>query len=80
EALAAECRFSDCRHESEPGCGVLAAVADGRIAARRLAGYSKLQREVEHQTGVVADHERRAQGRQQQRMYRAIQNEKRRRR
>ena len=35
-ALAGRCRFSDCRHASEPGCVVRAAVADGQVAARRL--------------------------------------------
>src|SRR4029079_6124418 len=29
--LAAPCRFSDCRHESEPGCAIRAALADGRL-------------------------------------------------
>jgi ribosome biogenesis GTPase len=30
------CRFSDCRHESEPGCAVRTAMDAGRIASRRL--------------------------------------------
>lgn len=80
EALAAQCRFGDCGHSNEPGCAVLAAIDDGRLPARRLAGYAKLAREVEHQSGVVAEHERRRQGRQQQRLYRAVKEEKRRRR
>ncbi len=33
------CRFRDCRHQSEPGCALLAAVADGLIPAQRLASY-----------------------------------------
>jgi ribosome biogenesis GTPase / thiamine phosphate phosphatase len=44
-ALAAECRFSDCRHAGEPGCAVAAAVADGRLSAARVAGLAKLDRE-----------------------------------
>ncbi len=47
EALALECRFSDCAHVSEPDCAVNAAVADGAITARRLASYRKLLRENE---------------------------------
>lgn len=35
-ALAGQCRFSDCRHDAEPGCAVHGAVNDGRCAARRL--------------------------------------------
>jgi ribosome biogenesis GTPase len=45
-ALAAQCRFRDCRHESGSGCAVLAAVAAGQLDARRLASYQKLQREA----------------------------------
>jgi ribosome biogenesis GTPase len=41
---AADCRFQDCRHTGEPGCAVHAAVADGRISARRLASYRQLRR------------------------------------
>lgn len=44
--LSADCRFGDCRHESEPGCAVLGAVEAGIIDAKRLARYHKLEREV----------------------------------
>ena len=44
-ALAAHCRFSDCRHAGEPGCAVAAAVADGRLPAARVAGLANLDRE-----------------------------------
>ncbi len=46
EELAQSCRFGDCRHVSEPGCVVLAAVEDGRLPERRLLSWRKLQREV----------------------------------
>jgi ribosome biogenesis GTPase len=39
---AAACRFTDCTHLVEPGCGVLTAVAAGRIAASRYASYKSL--------------------------------------
>lgn len=45
-SLAEGCRFRDCRHESEPGCAVLAAEADGTLAPDRLASWRKLQREA----------------------------------
>ena len=45
--LAAGCRFTDCAHQSEPGCAVRAAIADGRFAEERLSSYRKLQRELE---------------------------------
>jgi len=41
-AVAAGCRFSDCRHRAEPGCAVVAAVAAGTLSAGRLAGFHKL--------------------------------------
>lgn len=45
EELAEECRFQDCAHGSEPGCAVLAALADGTLPERRLESYRKLLRE-----------------------------------
>jgi ribosome biogenesis GTPase len=46
DALATECRFADCLHETEPGCAVRAAVDDGRLDPRRLASRQKLEREL----------------------------------
>ncbi|MER6999063.1 ribosome small subunit-dependent GTPase A [Streptomyces sp. NPDC000410] len=45
EELSADCRFHDCAHESEPGCAVLAAIAEGSLPERRLDSYRKLLRE-----------------------------------
>lgn len=45
EELARGCRFHDCAHDSEPGCAVTAAVADGTLPERRLDSYRKLLRE-----------------------------------
>lgn len=39
EQLTYDCRFSNCGHESEPGCAVLAAVASGELAGDRWRGY-----------------------------------------
>jgi len=46
EALAAGCRFRDCRHADEPGCAVLAAVETGDLDPARLASYHRLRREA----------------------------------
>lgn len=46
-ALAANCRFRDCSHGSEPGCAVLAALESGTLAQERFASWHKLQRELE---------------------------------
>ncbi|MGW1619445.1 ribosome small subunit-dependent GTPase A [Streptomyces sp. NPDC002172] len=45
EELAEGCRFSDCEHESEPGCAVRSAVEAGELPVRRLESYRKLMRE-----------------------------------
>ena len=47
EGLAAECRFSDCAHDTEPGCAVLLAIEAGDLPERRLAGWRRLRREAE---------------------------------
>jgi ribosome biogenesis GTPase / thiamine phosphate phosphatase len=44
--LAAECRFSDCAHEREPGCAIRSALSDGKLSQERWDSYRKLQREV----------------------------------
>ena len=48
DAIAATCRFTDCAHESEPGCGVRAAIAGGTLAGDRLDSFRKLAREAAH--------------------------------
>jgi ribosome biogenesis GTPase / thiamine phosphate phosphatase len=48
EALVAGCRFPDCSHGAEPGCGVQAALDDGSLDRGRFEGYRKLQREEAH--------------------------------
>jgi ribosome biogenesis GTPase len=44
-----ECRFADCAHGAEPGCGVRAAVEAGGISASRYDSYQKLRAEIEEQ-------------------------------
>jgi ribosome biogenesis GTPase len=41
------CRFRDCRHENEPDCAIKAAVAAGKIDARRLAHFTTIANEGE---------------------------------
>ncbi len=47
DELAAQCRFTDCRHQSEPGCAVQAAIDSDVLDADRLESWRKLQREQE---------------------------------
>ena len=67
-ALAAECRFRDCRHEHEPGCAVLGAVAAGRLDAERLESYRKLVRELHH-LELKQDDRLRAEARRERRRF-----------
>ena len=73
-ALAATCRFADCSHDSEPGCAVQAALADGTLDAARFARYRKLAREEAHNSAAL--HERRARDRDFGRMVRRVMKEK----
>jgi len=45
EELERQCKFSDCRHETEPGCAIRKALGDGTLSETRLESYRKLQRE-----------------------------------
>jgi ribosome biogenesis GTPase len=63
EAIATECRFSDCRHAGEPGCAVRAALADGRLTSDRFESHRKLERELARESRrgdprAAADHRR----------------------
>ena len=45
ESLAADCRFSDCRHGAEPDCAVMRGIEDGTLDRGRFENYQKLQKE-----------------------------------
>lgn len=47
DALAADCRFRDCEHRTEPGCAVRAAVDANQLDAARLDQYRQLAEERE---------------------------------
>ncbi|MGN1402369.1 MAG: ribosome small subunit-dependent GTPase A [Bacillus sp. (in: firmicutes)] len=49
EEYASQCRFNDCKHESEPKCAVKAAIEEGKLSPERLANYKKLQKEAKYQ-------------------------------
>ena len=66
--LAAACRFSDCRHENEPGCAVLEAVESGFLDVARLESHRKLQRELAY---FERRHDARAQS-EQRRQWKSI--------
>jgi ribosome biogenesis GTPase len=80
QALAESCRFADCRHESEPGCAVLAAVEAGTLDAERLRRWRKLAAEEARNRGGRTERlERLARERMLGKMIKKIMQDKRRR-
>jgi ribosome biogenesis GTPase len=80
EALAGGCRFRDCSHQTEPGCAVQAAAADGELDPDRLASYLKLRREaevLEERRDAARRHQLRARDRSFAKLCRAEQRRKR---
>lgn len=48
EQLATQCKFSDCHHQTEPGCAVRAAIQVGTLSEARFASYQKLEIEMSY--------------------------------
>ena len=46
EAFLGKCRFSDCQHQTEPGCAIKAAIAAGELDSGRWESYQKLKDEA----------------------------------
>jgi ribosome biogenesis GTPase len=53
-AVAAACRFRDCRHVGEPGCAVGEALAAGTLARDRFDAWKKLAEELETNSADAA--------------------------
>jgi ribosome biogenesis GTPase / thiamine phosphate phosphatase len=56
--LEASCKFSDCHHDTEPGCAIKTSLLDGSLDQDRYGRYLKLRREARAQ---VLKRNRRAQ-------------------
>jgi ribosome biogenesis GTPase len=48
DAIAPDCYYRDCQHDTEPRCAVKAAVARGDLSPARLDSFQRLRREVKH--------------------------------
>jgi ribosome biogenesis GTPase len=70
ETLAANCRFSDCEHSGEPGCGIEAALQRGELDRARFAAYGKLQRELAYELRRRDERSRQEHQRQQRKIHR----------
>ncbi|MCM3038091.1 ribosome small subunit-dependent GTPase A [Paenibacillus motobuensis] len=58
EELFTQCRFNDCRHQTEPGCAVLAALADGSLPREHWERYLTQKQEnkyVNDKSGYLMD-------------------------
>jgi ribosome biogenesis GTPase len=69
EAVAKQCRFVDCGHDTEPGCAIREALESGTLDERRYANYLKLLREQRYAKETIA--ERNARGRKFSKMVKA---------
>ncbi|MFC4994588.1 ribosome small subunit-dependent GTPase A [Rubritalea tangerina] len=47
DAIAAQCQFHDCKHGSDRGCAIRAAVESGVLPVERYESYLKLEEEIE---------------------------------
>lgn len=48
EEIAAQCRFSDCSHDKEPGCAVRQALLNDQLDAERYESYCKQKSEMRY--------------------------------
>jgi len=76
ETLMATCKFRNCGHSDEPGCGVQAAIKDGSLNAGRYESYLKLQRELQNLEIRKSAKESRRQARERDKYYRRFHKEK----
>ncbi|WP_437342541.1 ribosome small subunit-dependent GTPase A [Ruegeria arenilitoris] len=55
QELAAQCRFKNCQHDSEPECAVLKAIDEGVLDSDRLRRWRKLMAEDEFNSASLAE-------------------------
>lgn len=55
EALAEQCKFGDCQHQTEPGCAVQQAIDSEELDQRRLNNYLKLLREESFNSATLSE-------------------------
>ncbi|MDE7283440.1 MAG: ribosome small subunit-dependent GTPase A [Lachnospiraceae bacterium] len=48
EQYLGKCKFSDCKHQTEPGCAIKEAIANGELSRERWASYIKLKTEAKY--------------------------------
>ncbi len=73
-AMAGKCKFADCTHRVEPGCAVLAALAEGVIQPEHHANYLKLCRELDFQISKASIHKQQEAKKKQKQLGKLIKN------
>ncbi len=51
EELASQCKFTDCKHSTEPGCAIKKALKNGELDRGRYQSYLKMHREIKYVEG-----------------------------
>ncbi len=59
-AIAATCRFGDCRHQGEPDCAIAASIESGKIDPARVKRWRKLAAEEAHNNETLAENRARS--------------------
>lgn len=54
EQFLGKCKFADCKHETEPGCAIKKAIADGRLSPERYRSYCNLKNEARYSDDKTA--------------------------
>jgi len=74
DALAQQCRFADCQHDTEPGCAIRAAIEAGEVEPERLDRWRKLEREDRRNSEAL--HQARARDKKFGKMVKQVMREK----
>ena len=54
EQYFGKCKFSDCKHQSEPGCAVKLALDNGELPFKRWESYTKIKHEAKYSDDKTA--------------------------
>ena len=54
EQYLGKCKFSDCKHQTEPGCAIKEAIANGELSRERWESYIKLKAEAKYSNNKSA--------------------------
>lgn len=78
-SISEECRFNNCKHQSEPGCAVQIALENGDITPERYDSYLNLKRELdflERRKGEKGRYNEHIHNKNLGKMYKAIKKKK----